>query len=184
MPALSPGARFRLAVAEERPLPGRRSRQRDPRAARCLVRLPRHLPLRRRRRRGLARPAGPGHDHPQRCAAWTCGASPTPASCRCWWTPTPASAAPSTSPAPCARWHEPAPRGLHLEDQVQSKRCGHRPGKAAGAGREMCDRLKAAVDARTDASFVIMARTDAHRRGRPGSAPWSARWPTWRPAPT
>jgi methylisocitrate lyase len=52
--------------------------------------------------------------------------------------------------------------GLHLEDQVQAKRCGHRPGKALVAADEMVDRLKAAVDARADASFVIMARTDAH----------------------
>jgi methylisocitrate lyase len=52
--------------------------------------------------------------------------------------------------------------GLHLEDQVQSKRCGHRPGKQLVAAGEMCDRLKAALDARTDRSFVIMARTDAH----------------------
>jgi methylisocitrate lyase len=52
--------------------------------------------------------------------------------------------------------------GMHLEDQVSAKRCGHRPGKALVATGEMCDRLKAAVDARTDASFVIMARTDAH----------------------
>ncbi|HTX24152.1 MAG TPA: methylisocitrate lyase [Steroidobacteraceae bacterium] len=52
--------------------------------------------------------------------------------------------------------------GLHLEDQVQAKRCGHRPGKALVPPEEMVDRLKAAVDARTDASFVIMARTDAH----------------------
>ncbi len=52
--------------------------------------------------------------------------------------------------------------GLHLEDQVQSKRCGHRPGKHLVPAAEMCDRLKAALDARTDASFVIMARTDAH----------------------
>jgi methylisocitrate lyase len=52
--------------------------------------------------------------------------------------------------------------GLHLEDQVQSKRCGHRPGKQLVSANEMCDRLKAALDARTDASFVIMARTDAH----------------------
>jgi methylisocitrate lyase len=51
--------------------------------------------------------------------------------------------------------------GLHLEDQVQSKRCGHRPGKQLVPAAEMCDRLKAALDARTDASFVIMARTDA-----------------------
>jgi methylisocitrate lyase len=51
--------------------------------------------------------------------------------------------------------------GLHLEDQVAAKRCGHRPGKALVGAAEMVDRLKAAVDARTDARFVIMARTDA-----------------------
>jgi methylisocitrate lyase len=52
--------------------------------------------------------------------------------------------------------------GLHLEDQVQAKRCGHRPGKALVPPEEMADRLRAAVDARTDPEFVIMARTDAH----------------------
>ena len=52
--------------------------------------------------------------------------------------------------------------GLHLEDQVQAKRCGHRPGKALVDEREMADRLRAAVDARTDDDFVVMARTDAH----------------------
>src|SRR5258708_5302472 len=52
--------------------------------------------------------------------------------------------------------------GMHLEDQVQSKRCGHRPGKALVPSEEMSDRIKAAVDGRTDPSFVIMARTDAH----------------------
>jgi methylisocitrate lyase len=52
--------------------------------------------------------------------------------------------------------------GLHLEDQISAKRCGHRPGKALVAAAEMIDRLKAAVDARTDPQFVIMARTDAH----------------------
>jgi len=52
--------------------------------------------------------------------------------------------------------------GLHLEDQVQAKRCGHRPGKALCSAGEMVDRVKTAVDARTDESFVIMARTDAH----------------------
>jgi methylisocitrate lyase len=51
---------------------------------------------------------------------------------------------------------------IHIEDQVQSKRCGHRPGKALVPASEMCDRVKAAVDARTDESFVIMARTDAY----------------------
>lgn len=50
---------------------------------------------------------------------------------------------------------------MHLEDQVQAKRCGHRPGKALVSKDEMCDRIKAAVDARTDPGFVIMARTDA-----------------------
>jgi methylisocitrate lyase len=52
--------------------------------------------------------------------------------------------------------------GLHIEDQVQSKRCGHRPGKALVAAEEMIDRIKAAVDARIDEQFVVMARTDAH----------------------
>jgi methylisocitrate lyase len=52
--------------------------------------------------------------------------------------------------------------GMHLEDQVQAKRCGHRPGKALVAAGEMVDRIKAGVDGRTDESFVIMARTDAH----------------------
>lgn len=51
--------------------------------------------------------------------------------------------------------------GIHLEDQVQAKRCGHRPGKALVEAGEMRDRIKAAVDARTDDSFVLMARTDA-----------------------
>jgi methylisocitrate lyase len=52
--------------------------------------------------------------------------------------------------------------GLHIEDQVQAKRCGHRPGKALVSKEEMADRIKAAVDGRTDDQFVIMARTDAH----------------------
>lgn len=50
---------------------------------------------------------------------------------------------------------------VHIEDQVQSKRCGHRPNKAIVTQAEMVDRIKAAVDAKTDADFVIMARTDA-----------------------
>lgn len=50
---------------------------------------------------------------------------------------------------------------MHMEDQVQAKRCGHRPGKALVSKEEMSDRIKAAVDARTDEGFVIMARTDA-----------------------
>jgi methylisocitrate lyase len=52
--------------------------------------------------------------------------------------------------------------GMQLEDQVSAKRCGHRPGKALVPAAEMVDRIKAAVDARTDPGFVIMARTDAH----------------------
>jgi methylisocitrate lyase len=51
--------------------------------------------------------------------------------------------------------------GLHIEDQVQAKRCGHRPGKEIVSRQEMVDRVKTAVDARTDPGFVIMARTDA-----------------------
>ena len=51
--------------------------------------------------------------------------------------------------------------GLHIEDQVQAKRCGHRPGKEIVSKQEMVDRVKSAVDARTDPGFVIMARTDA-----------------------
>jgi methylisocitrate lyase len=50
---------------------------------------------------------------------------------------------------------------MHIEDQVQAKRCGHRPGKEIVSKEEMVDRIKAAVDARTDPDFVIMARTDA-----------------------
>ncbi len=50
---------------------------------------------------------------------------------------------------------------MHMEDQVGAKRCGHRPNKEIVSAQEMCDRIKAAVDGRTDASFVIMARTDA-----------------------
>ena len=50
---------------------------------------------------------------------------------------------------------------MHMEDQVGAKRCGHRPNKELVSGDEMCDRIKAAVDGRTDPSFVIMARSDA-----------------------
>lgn len=54
--------------------------------------------------------------------------------------------------------------GMHIEDQVGAKRCGHRPGKEIVSLAEMVDRVKAAVDARTDPDFVIMARTDALAR--------------------
>jgi methylisocitrate lyase len=50
---------------------------------------------------------------------------------------------------------------MHIEDQVGAKRCGHRPGKELVAPDEMADRIKSAVDARTDPGFVVMARTDA-----------------------
>src|SRR6267142_5169453 len=50
---------------------------------------------------------------------------------------------------------------MHIEDQVGAKRCGHRPGKELVSKEEMSDRVKAAVDARTDPGFVIMARTDS-----------------------
>jgi methylisocitrate lyase len=53
---------------------------------------------------------------------------------------------------------------IHLEDQEQAKRCGHRPNKATVPVEEMCDRLKAAADARRDRDFVLMARTDAFAR--------------------
>lgn len=52
--------------------------------------------------------------------------------------------------------------GCHIEDQVAAKRCGHRPGKALVDAGEMVDRIKAAVDGKTDSKFVVMARTDAH----------------------
>lgn len=51
--------------------------------------------------------------------------------------------------------------GMHIEDQIGAKRCGHRPNKEVVTKAEMVDRIKAAVDARTDSSFMIMARTDA-----------------------
>ncbi len=51
--------------------------------------------------------------------------------------------------------------GVHIEDQVAQKRCGHRPNKVIVSVDEMCDRIKAAVDAKFDASFIVMARTDA-----------------------
>ena len=50
---------------------------------------------------------------------------------------------------------------MHIEDQVGAKRCGHRPGKELVSKEEMCDRIKSAMDAKTDPNFVVMARTDA-----------------------
>src|SRR5580692_6148460 len=70
----------------------------------------------------------------------------------------------------CADLIRAGAAGLHLEDQVSAKRCGHRPGKALVPAAEMVDRIKAAVDGRTDPSFVIMARTDAHAVEGQGAA--------------
>lgn len=62
----------------------------------------------------------------------------------------------------CAELIRAGAAGMHLEDQVSAKRCGHRPGKALVSAAEMVDRLKSALDGRIDEHFVIMARTDAH----------------------
>jgi methylisocitrate lyase len=57
--------------------------------------------------------------------------------------------------------HKAGAAGVHIEDQVQAKRCGHRPGKSIVSKDEMVDRIRVAVDARPDDDFVVMARTDA-----------------------
>jgi methylisocitrate lyase len=62
----------------------------------------------------------------------------------------------------CSQLIKSGAAGMHLEDQVAAKRCGHRPGKELVPAGEMVDRIKSAVDGRTDPQFVIMARTDAH----------------------
>lgn len=62
----------------------------------------------------------------------------------------------------CSQLIKAGAGGMHLEDQVAAKRCGHRPGKELVPPEEMVDRIKAAVDGRTDDAFVVMARTDAH----------------------
>jgi methylisocitrate lyase len=70
----------------------------------------------------------------------------------------------------CKQLQAAGAAGLQLEDQEPAKRCGHRPGKKLVATAEMVDRLKAALDARTDTQFVIMARTDAHAAEGVGAA--------------
>ena len=65
---------------------------------------------------------------------------------------------------------------MHIEDQVGAKRCGHRPGKELVSAGEMGDRIKAAVDARTDPHFVVMARTDAPGGRRARRGPRRAQW--------
>jgi methylisocitrate lyase len=62
----------------------------------------------------------------------------------------------------CSQLIKSGAAGMHLEDQVAAKRCGHRPGKELVPAAEMVDRIKSAVDGRTDEQFVVMARTDAH----------------------
>src|SRR6476620_10219500 len=62
----------------------------------------------------------------------------------------------------CAQLIKSGAAGMHLEDQVATKRCGHRPGKELVPTEEMVDRIKSAVDGRTDEAFIVMARTDAH----------------------
>src|SRR5689334_21051350 len=62
----------------------------------------------------------------------------------------------------CSQLIKSGAGGMHLEDQVATKRCGHRPGKELVPTEEMVDRIKSAVDGRTDDSFIVMARTDAH----------------------
>src|SRR5215510_16559672 len=60
----------------------------------------------------------------------------------------------------CSQLIRSGAAGMHLEDQVAAKRCGHRPGKELVPAQEMVDRIKSAVDGRTDPQFVVMARTD------------------------
>jgi methylisocitrate lyase len=70
----------------------------------------------------------------------------------------------------CGQLIKSGAAGMHLEDQVATKRCGHRPGKELVPAGEMVDRIKSAVDGRTDPQFVIMARTDAHAVEGQGAA--------------
>jgi methylisocitrate lyase len=62
----------------------------------------------------------------------------------------------------CSQLIKAGAGGMHIEDQVATKRCGHRPGKELVPTQEMVDRIKSAVDGRTDDTFIVMARTDAH----------------------
>ena len=84
------------------------------------------------------------------------------ARCRCWWTWTRGFGASAFNIARTVRAMTKAgAAAIHIEDQVGAKRCGHRPGKEIVSQQEMVDRITAAVDARTDPAFVVMARTDA-----------------------
>ena len=89
-------------------------------------------------------------------------ASPTSATYPYWWTSTPALGPLLFNINRTVRSLVKAgAAGMHIEDQVGAKRCGHRPGKAIVSSQEMVDRVKASVDARQDPNFLIMARTDA-----------------------
>ena len=76
-------------------------------------------------------------------------------------TPTPATATRSTSSARCGPTSRPASPGIHLEDQVMPKKCGHMSGKAVIRADEMVGKIRAAVEARRDPDLVLIARTDA-----------------------
>ena len=104
--------------------------------------------------------------------------------CRCWWISTQAGAERSTLRGPFASMIKAGAAAVHIEDQVGAKRCGHRPGKELVPTEEMVDRIKAAVDARTDEQFVIMARTDALAERGIGTRPSRGRRPMWRRART
>ena len=146
--------------------------QRVLRAARRASRLRGRVSLGRGRRERLVRPARSRH-HGARGRGRGCpahhGAS---RSCRCSSTSIPVGAAHSTSRAPSREMERAGAAALHIEDQEQAKRCGHRPNKATVSTEEMCDRLKAAVDARRDEQFVdhgAHRRVRARRHSRPRS---------------
>ncbi len=184
MTAASPGARFRAALAQERPLQIVGAINANHALLADARRLPRALPLRRRRRRRFA-----GH-----CPTWastrsttcspTCGASPTSAIRRCWSTSTPASArARSTSRARSARWARPAPppstsrtRSAPSAAAIAPTRRSSPPPKWPTA----CARPS--MRAATTGSSSSPAPTPSRSRAR--SAPSNGRWPASRPAPT
>ena len=166
MTQASAGARLRAALDAERPLQVVGADQRLRGAAGASgPGFKRAVPLRRRRGQRLLRPAGPGHDLARTMSARTSAASPAPASCRCWSMPTPAGARAFNIARTVQELIRAGAGGMHLEDQVAAKRCGHRPGKELVPAAEMCDRIKAAVDGRTDAR---VRHHGAHRcaRGR------------------
>ena len=158
----SAGARLRAALADERPLQVVGAINAYHAHAGRARRLQGDLPLRRRRGGGLPRPAGPRHHQPGRRARGRAPHHRCHATCRCWWTSTPAWARRLQHRAHRrATDQAPAPPACTSRTRCGAKRCGHRPARRSCRKEEMVDRIKAAVDARTDADFVIMARTDA-----------------------